>query len=133
MVVTRVGLAMALMVSFFTHCSGHVVVAHRDHTPAGFTMGPPAKPERVLSFDVFVRQPNEEKLLRLAAAVSDPDHELYGKHMTPTALKTMMQPTAEDVEKVVAWVTRAGGSTHQVCADAFTRGSKSNMPHPIGR
>ena len=119
------------------HVASGKLVMQRDSTPEGFALGAAAKPSASISFDLFLRQPEEARLMEIATAVSDPDHTDYGKHMTPDEVKALMQPSADDVAVVENWIHSAGGKTHQasvsyVCAQYTlclrVRGSERESP-----
>ena len=90
------------------------VVMRRDGIPKGFAIGPRAKHSDTVSFDLFLRQPLEARIIDIATAVSDPDHADYGKHLRPEEVKALVQPSAADVATVTNWVRRAGGKDRQV-------------------
>ena len=113
-------LVVATVLHVMLHVAAGKLVMQRDSTPTGFTLGPAANPSQSVSFDLFLRQPKESRLIEIATAVSDPNHADYGKHLLQDEVKALMQPSAEDVAVVKSWVHRAGGKTHQV-SESCTR------------
>ncbi|KAK0473962.1 family S53 protease-like protein [Armillaria novae-zelandiae] len=80
----------------------------RDAAPNRFVKAELADPQATLSFRIGLTPVNITGLEKALYAVSEPDSDLYGQHLTFEEIKAFSAPTSEAVTAVTAWLADNG-------------------------
>ncbi|KAJ7457652.1 peptidase S8/S53 domain-containing protein [Mycena galericulata] len=81
-----------------------VVHEKRDAVPSGFTSNGPAPSSATINLRIGLFSNNFPGLEATLFAVSTPGSALYGQHLTLEEAKAFMEPTAESLSAVNAWL-----------------------------
>jgi len=57
-----------------------------------------------IQFSILLKQRNVEKLEELFWKVSDPEDELYGRHLTQERLRELIAPPSMQFEQIESWL-----------------------------
>ncbi|MBN9564654.1 MAG: hypothetical protein J0G29_00935 [Alphaproteobacteria bacterium] len=88
----------------------------RSAPPYGWVRGERAKPDDTVSFRVFLKLRNEDKLKEFVDQVSDPKSALYGQYKTLDEIRKIVRPSDEDRLKVKQWLY-ATGISKETCLE----------------
>ncbi|KAI2640327.1 tripeptidyl-peptidase [Hypomontagnella submonticulosa] len=67
-----------------------------------------APAHHTITLRIALKQGNFEELERRIIQVSDPSHELYGKHLSAAAVRDLVRPKKETIELVTEWLDNHG-------------------------
>lgn len=76
--------------------------------PAGWQVKTPAPADHKLDLHIRLKEQNLDQLAQRTLAVSDPEHEDYGKHLTKAEVDALTAPTKETVDAVEQWLSAHG-------------------------
>ncbi|KAF8208582.1 family S53 protease [Mycena galopus ATCC 62051] len=88
--------------------SNFVLHEKRDAVPSGFVSNGPAPPTATIPLRIGLFSNNFPKLEDTLYAVSTPGSALYGQHLSLAEAKAFMEPTADSVDAVTAWLSSNG-------------------------
>jgi len=109
------------------------ISAQRDHRSIGLTRafledGKPRQienrwekvgkpnPETPLEFDLVLKTPNAQELENLFWAVSDPNSDQYGQHLSLEEIAERFSPSRETIASVKSWLTANGAEVTSIAA-----------------
>jgi tripeptidyl-peptidase-1 len=81
-----------------------VVVESLASVPEGWKKLRDADPSQSLKLRIALEQPNTAQFEQTLYDVSNPEHVLYGKHLTRDELAQLMAPRAESTSTVLSWL-----------------------------
>lgn len=76
--------------------------------PVGWTLVGSAPSNHIISLRIALPQSNFEALEQHLFAVSDPESERYGQHLTKEAVEELVKPPPDSLRKVNAWLKAHG-------------------------
>jgi len=85
-----------------------VVVESLDAVPAGWRRVENADPRQHLTLRVALVQSNEALFEQTLYDISDPQHRLYGRHLSRDDLAKMLKPRDTSTAAVLDWLSTAG-------------------------
>lgn len=94
-----------------------VVVESLAEAPDGWHEVRSPAPDKPIKFSIGLHSDNHENFERTIYAISDPDHELYGKHLSRDDAKALLSPREGATESVKRWLSEAGVPENQVRDD----------------
>ena len=66
------------------------------------------EPKKVLQLTFAIKQRNTDKLEKLLHAVSDPDSQYYGKHLTVQQISKLISPSKRSLFIIKKWLKKSG-------------------------
>lgn len=88
--------------------SRDLLVKESRSIPDGWKRLEAASPTHVLSLRLALAQPNMDRLHERLYEVSDPDHELYGRHLSKKEVEQLTAPSDQDRLAVREWLESNG-------------------------
>ena len=112
-IVLCVVLALALTISARSNKLANILSARLPlykitSAPTGWTVGEVAPADAPITFTLIVEGSNAAELEQRFWQVSDPDHELYGQHMTNSEIEAMVAPSFADLNILYSTLAQHG-------------------------
>ncbi|KAH8670895.1 tripeptidyl-peptidase 1 [Xylariales sp. PMI_506] len=103
-------LSAALLLLESAAATKNVVLESLSQVPSGWRRVAEADPSKMIRFRVALEQPNVSngEFERVLYGISNPQHPLYGKHLTREEAKALVQPSKESTDAVISWLESAG-------------------------
>ncbi|KAI0378056.1 tripeptidyl-peptidase [Hypomontagnella monticulosa] len=102
---------LALFSMMIVLCACHVIdrtttyrVKESHPVPAKWQRRGLAPAHHMINLRIALKQGNFEELERQITQVSDPNNELYGRHLSATAIRNLVRPEKKTIDLVTEWL-----------------------------